>query len=164
MLIASLQLLQHGPFFINFKMKFSASLVSYLLSAAALVVATPMDRRPYVKMLTKASARSPDGAVYCALISSPHMSPLAHTYTVITNQPDENMIISASIHSDGTLVRTLSVTDTRVLIFARRDSTGQSRQVVVGHTGTRPTATQAQTACFPRALSRCQRRTMSSLR
>ncbi|PIL25341.1 hypothetical protein GSI_13230 [Ganoderma sinense ZZ0214-1] len=68
-------------------MKFSTSTAffAYVCSAATLVTASPTGQ-PYVRMLTKASARYPDGAAY-----------------FITNDPDENMVVTASIGSDGTL-------------------------------------------------------------
>ncbi|KAM5544294.1 hypothetical protein V8D89_001954 [Ganoderma adspersum] len=66
-------------------MKFSTAFFAYVCSAATLVSAFPTGQ-PYVKMLTKASARYPNGAIY-----------------FITNDPDENMVVTASIGSDGTL-------------------------------------------------------------
>ena len=45
-------------------MKFSTAFIAYVCSAATLVTAAPTSQ-PYVKMLSKASARFPDGALYC---------------------------------------------------------------------------------------------------
>ncbi|KAL1941315.1 hypothetical protein VTO73DRAFT_7527 [Trametes versicolor] len=68
-------------------MRFSTNLLTFVLSATALVSAGVIERRGgSVTMLTKASQRHPDGAVY-----------------FITNEPQGNMIITASIGSDGNL-------------------------------------------------------------
>ena len=45
-------------------MKFSTAFFAYICSTATLVSAIPSGQ-PYVKMLTKASMRYPDGAAYC---------------------------------------------------------------------------------------------------
>ena len=45
-------------------MKFSAAFLAYVCSAAILASATATNS-PNVQMLTKASLRSPNGAIYC---------------------------------------------------------------------------------------------------
>ncbi|KAH9851903.1 hypothetical protein C2E23DRAFT_828093 [Lenzites betulinus] len=66
-------------------MRFSTNLLALVLSAATLVSAGVLERRE-VTMLTRASARHPYGAAY-----------------FITNEPEENMIITAAIAQDGKL-------------------------------------------------------------
>ncbi|KAJ8469805.1 hypothetical protein ONZ51_g8741 [Trametes cubensis] len=67
-------------------MKFSAAILTSVLAAASLVSAAPLQRRGQTKMMTKTTRFDASGAIY-----------------FITNEPDENMVIAASINSDGTL-------------------------------------------------------------
>ncbi|KAH9850346.1 hypothetical protein C2E23DRAFT_836177 [Lenzites betulinus] len=67
-------------------MKFTAAVLTSVLAAAAVVSAAPLARRARVKMLGKSTRLDAAGAVY-----------------FISNEPDENMVIAASINVDGTL-------------------------------------------------------------
>ncbi|KAI0664334.1 hypothetical protein C8Q70DRAFT_1049831 [Cubamyces menziesii] len=67
-------------------MRFASTILAFVLSATSLVCAGVIERRGLVKMMTASSLRRPAGAVY-----------------FITNEPQENMVITASIDTDGTL-------------------------------------------------------------
>ncbi|KAI0635912.1 hypothetical protein C8Q77DRAFT_1155656 [Trametes polyzona] len=68
-------------------MKFTAAILTSVLAASALVSAAPLDRRAgKTKMMAQTTRFDAAGAVY-----------------FITNEPDENMVIAASINADGTL-------------------------------------------------------------
>ncbi|KAI0354605.1 hypothetical protein OH77DRAFT_1425666 [Trametes cingulata] len=66
-------------------MQLSFATLASLLAASSLVSAVPLQRRG-TKMMTSQTRLNAAGAVY-----------------FITNEPDENMVIAASINSDGTL-------------------------------------------------------------
>ncbi|KAI0649131.1 hypothetical protein C8Q79DRAFT_998995 [Trametes meyenii] len=67
-------------------MKFTTAILTSVLAASALVSAAPLVRRAKTKMMTPATRFDASGAIY-----------------FITNEPDENMVIAATINSDGTL-------------------------------------------------------------
>ncbi|KAL1949460.1 hypothetical protein VTO73DRAFT_8341 [Trametes versicolor] len=67
-------------------MKFTSAVLTSVLAATTLVSAAPMVRRGRTKMMSKTTRFDAAGAVY-----------------FITNEPDENMVVAASINSDGTL-------------------------------------------------------------
>ncbi|KAI9060663.1 hypothetical protein FKP32DRAFT_1632775 [Trametes sanguinea] len=67
-------------------MKFTAAILTAVLAGSALVSAAPLERRAKTKMMSKTTRLDASGAIY-----------------FITNEPDENMIIAASINADGTL-------------------------------------------------------------
>ncbi len=138
-------------------MRSSTAFFVYVCSAAALVTAFPTSQS-YVKMLTKASARYPDGAVYCE--SSHRLAERCGLTSdaVITNDPNENMVVTASISSDGTLVRIYapSQVSTLQLTLRYRGLIGRSLQVGVVSTDRLQTATRAQTASSLKALCRFQ--------
>ncbi|KAI8990691.1 hypothetical protein BD414DRAFT_514418 [Trametes punicea] len=66
-------------------MQLSFAAIASILTASSLVSAVPLERRR-TKMMTSTTRLDAAGAVY-----------------FITNEPDENMVIAASINSDGTL-------------------------------------------------------------
>ncbi|CDO73442.1 hypothetical protein BN946_scf185013.g77 [Trametes cinnabarina] len=66
-------------------MQLSLAALAYLVAASGLASALPLERRG-TKMMTSKTRFNAAGALY-----------------FITNEPDENMVIAASINSDGTL-------------------------------------------------------------
>ena len=88
-------------------MKFSTAVMTYVLSAALLVSAAPLSRRAGTGTTKQMATTRLDasGAVYCMYSFLFHSEgALSHAVPVLTNEPDENQIIAASINADGTLV------------------------------------------------------------
>ena len=87
-------------------MKFSTTVMTYDLSTALLVSAAPLSRRAGTGTTKQMATTRLDasGAVYCMYSFLFRLEGASHAFPVLTNEPDENQIIAASINADGTLV------------------------------------------------------------
>ena len=92
-------------------MKFSIAIMTSVLATSLLVSAAPFQRRAGTGTTKKMATTRLDasGAVYCMWPRPSPIHSLAYRFrfAVLTNEPDENQIIAASINADGTLVGTI---------------------------------------------------------
>ena len=90
-------------------MKFSIAIMTSVLATSLLVSAAPFQRRAGTGTTKKMATTRLDasGAVYCMWPRPSPICSLSYRFAVLTNEPDENQIIAASINADGTLVGTI---------------------------------------------------------
>ncbi len=138
-------------------MKFTSAVLTSVLAAATLASAAPMVRRGQTKMMSKTTRFDAAGAVYCTCAYSFGINMSLTQSTVITNEPDENMVVAASINSDGTLVSNLSYLYIRtILTVYLRTSTGLLQRAATGRTVNRPAPTLSSLRVQSRRLRRAR--------
>lgn len=136
-------------------MKITSAVLTSILAATTLVSAAPMVRRGRTKMMSKTTRFDAAGAVYCTCAYVVDMNTFLTLSTVITNEPDENMVVAASINSDGTLVSNSGcLHDRMILKVCFRTSTGLLQRAAT----VRMVSQLAPTLSSPRAQSRRLRR------